>query len=233
MAITPGNQTSQTPANQAFSVMKTEVARYVKAPNSTEILGVAGDGINDAVRRLNGRIWEWNFTSEEITLVGDQKEYDVNDTIKLPRHLELLNSSDVASGGRILYMAPKEFLVRFTDRTGSGEPRLNTVLNPRNYGQLTFNQAPSSSWVAKNPKARHWYYRYLQTLSAAGDTLAVPNDVERVILWSAKQYVAEMYGSTQQIQVATARYEQGWMEMKKQHRRDDTDWASPGQFRRW
>jgi hypothetical protein len=232
MAITPGNQTSQTPANQLFSAMKTEVARFVKSPNSTEVKGVAGDGINDAVRRLNSRIWEWNFTSEEISLVADQKEYDVHDTIKLPRHLEFLNSSDVAQG-RILYMPPKEFLIRFPDRTGSGEPRFYTILNPRNYGQMTFNQAPSASWVAKYPKVRHWYYRYLQTLSGDSDTLAVPNDVERVVLWSAKQYVAELYGNAQQISIATMRYAEGWSEMKKQHRRDDTDWAAPGQFRRW
>lgn len=232
MAITPGNQTSQTPANTLFSALKTEVARFVKAPNSAEVLGVAGDGINDGVRRLNSRIWEWNFTSEEISFVADQKEYDVDDTVKLPRHVEYLNTSDVAQG-RILYMPVKQFLLSFPDRTGSGEPRFYTVLNPRNYGQMTFNQAPSASWLAKYPKARHWFYRYTQTLSTATDTLAVPNDVERVIVWAAKQYVAELYGSSDQVAIATRNYKEAWNEMKKQHRRDDTDWASPGQMRRW
>lgn len=232
MAITPGNQTSQTPANTIFTDLKTEVARFVKAPNSTEILGVAGDGINDGVRRLNARIWEFNLTSEEITLTGNQKEYDVDATLKLPRHVEFLNSSTVAQG-RILYMPPKEFLIRFPDRSGSGEPRFYTVLNPRNYGQMTFNLAPSTSWVTKYPKIRHWFYRYIQTLTIGSDTLNVPNDVERVILWSAKQYVAELYGNQTQIQVASRNFAMAWDEMKKQHRRDDTDWAAPGQFRRW
>ncbi len=143
-----------------------------------------------------------------------------------------MNSSDVAQS-RILYMPPKEFLIRFPDRSGSGEPRFYTVLNPRNYGQMTFNQAPSSSWVAKYPKARHWFYRYIQVLSTGTDTLAVPNDVERCILWGAKQYVAELYGNQTQVAIATGRYEQAWNEIRKQHRRDDTDWAAPGQFRRW
>lgn len=204
----------------------------MKAPNSAEVLGVAGDGINDGVRRLNVRIWEFNFTSEEITFVADQKEYDVAATLKLPRHLEIMNSADVAQG-RILYMPPKEFLIRFPDRSSSGEPRFYTVLNPRNYGQMTFNQAPTASWIVTYPKARHWFYRYIQTLATASDVLAVPNDVERVVLWAAKQYVAELYGNANQIAIATARYEQAWTEMKKQHRRDDTDWAAPGQFRRW
>ena len=96
MAITPGNQTTPAPLNTAFSVLQTEVARFVKAPNSTEALAVAADAVNDAVRRLNGRIWEFNLTSEEITMVTDQKEYDVHDTIKLPRHVEFLDSNDVA-----------------------------------------------------------------------------------------------------------------------------------------
>jgi hypothetical protein len=230
MAITPGNQTSQTPANQQFSALQTEVARFVKAPNSTEILGVAGDGINDAVRRMNSRIWEFNLTSEEITLVADQKEYDVDDTLKLPRHVEFLNSSTVAVG-RIFYIPPKDFLIRFADRTGSGEPRYYTVLNPRNYGQMTFNIAPSSSWISTYPKVRHWFYRYIQTLTNATDTLAIPNDAERVILWGAKQYVAELYGNDSQVAMAVRNYREAWDELKKQHRRDDTDWAVPGNFR--
>jgi hypothetical protein len=212
--------------------MKTEVARFVKAPNSTEILGVAGDGINDGIRRMNTRIWEFNLTSEEITLVADQKEYDVNATLKLPRHVELLNSSDVAQE-RVSYMPPKEFLTRFQDRSGSGQPTHYTVLNPRNYGQMTFNIAPTAGLLNNYPKIRHWYYRYIQTLSTASDTLAVPNDVERVILWSAKQYVAELYGSDRQVAIASKNFAEAWIELKKQHRRDDTDWSAGAAVRRW
>ena len=227
MAITPGNVTTQTPPNQIFSVLKTEVARYVKAPSSAEVLAVAGDGINDGVRRMNSRPWEFNLDSIELTLVGAQKEYDIEGDFKLPRHMELLNSSNVAER-RVAYVPLKHFLSVFGDRVGAGDPRAYTIINPRNHGQITFDRAPSTDYVARYPKARLWFYRYLGVLSNASDVLLVPNDVERCILWAAKEYVAELYGSDTQISVARRHFAETFTELKKQHRRDDTDWGNAG-----
>jgi hypothetical protein len=226
MAITPGGA-SQTPANRQFSALKTEVARYVKAPGSTEVTGVAGDAINDGVRRMNTRPWEFTLDSVEVTLVADQKEYSLEADLKLPRHMELLDSSDV-SERRLQFVPLKHFLSVFTDRKGSGDLRAYTIINPHNHGQLTFDRAPTASFVAKYPKVRFWFYRYIQTLTTATDTLAVPNEAEHVILWAAKEYIAEMYGSQQQIEVAHRHYKEAWEELKKQHRRDDTDWGNAG-----
>jgi hypothetical protein len=227
MAITPGNVTTQTPPNQTFSTLKTEVARYVKAPSSTEVTGVAGDGINDAIRRLNSRVWEFNLDSVEITWVADQKEYDIEGDLKLPRHMELLNSSNVAER-RLAFIPLKHFISVFRDRTGASDPRAYTIINPRNHGQITLDRAPSASWISIYPKARLWFYRYINVLSADGDVLLVPNDVERVILWGAKEYIAEMYGNIQQVEVARRHFHESFEELKKQHRRDDTDWGSSG-----
>lgn len=227
MAITPGNVTTQTPPNQAFSALKTEVARYVKAPNSTEIQGVAGDGINDAIRRMNSRPWEFNLDSVEITWVADQKEYNIEGDLKLPRHLELLDSNDVARR-RLQFLPAKTFMSVFIDRTGSADPRAYTILNPRNHGQLTLDRAPTTGWIANYPKARLWFYRYINVLSGDSDVLLVPNDVERVILWGAKEYVAELYGNTQQVEIARRHFQESFRELIKQHRRDDTDWGNAG-----
>lgn len=227
MAITPGNVTTQTPANQTFVNMKTEVARFVKAPSSTEITTVAGDAINDGIRRMNSRIWEFNLDSAEITWVADQKEYNIDADVKLPRHMELLNSSDVASR-RLPFVPLKHFLSVFKDRTGGAEPRAYTVINPRNHGQITLDRAPSAAWVALYPKARFWFYRYINVLSADADVILVPNDVERCILWSAKEYIAELYGNAQQVEMARRHFKESFEEIKKQHRRDDTDWSSVG-----
>jgi hypothetical protein len=223
MAITPGGA-SQTPAGTTLTNLKTEIARYVKAPNSTEVLGVASDGVDDAIRFMNTRPWEFNLTSEEITTVAAQKEYDIDATVKLPRHCELLDSSDVAYI-RLPYFPPKDFLTRFQARSGSGDPLAYTIFNPYNYGQLSLSVAPSATWVAKYPKIRHWFYRYIQFPASDADVIDVPNDVERVIVWKAKLYMAELFGSDRHISVARANFKEAFTELKKQHRRDDTDWA--------
>jgi hypothetical protein len=223
MAITPGGA-SQTPAGTILTNLKIEVARFVKAPTSTEVLGVASDGIDDGIRFMNTRPWEFNLTSEEITLVADQKEYDVGATVKLPRHVEALDSSDVASV-RIPYLPVKDFLLGFQDRSQSSQPLAYTILNPYNYGQMTFSGAPNAAFVAKYPKIRHWFYRYIQFPASDADVIDVPNDAERVIVWKAKLYVAELYGNEKHIAIARANFKEAWTELKKQHRRDDTDWA--------
>jgi hypothetical protein len=224
MAITPGGA-SQTPAGTTLANLKIEIARFVKAPTSAEILGVAGDGVNDGIRFMNTRVWEFNLTSEEIATVADQKEYDVDATCKLPRHLEALDASDVALR-RIPYMPPKTFLSVFPNRTGSSNaPMAYTVFNPYNYGQLSLSFAPTSAFVAAYPKFRHWFYRYIQFPASDSDVIDVPNDVERVIVWKAKLYVGELYGSDRHVAVARYNFKEAFTELKKQHRRDDTDWA--------
>jgi hypothetical protein len=223
MAITPGGA-SQTPAGRIRSVLATEIARFVKAPSSTEVTTAAVDAIEDAIRFLNTRPWEFNLTSEEITLVADQKEYSVDATVKLPRHVECLDSSDVAKL-RIPYLPPKTFLTMFQDRATGGSAMAYTVLNPYNYGQLTLNRSPSAAFVAQYPKIRHWFYRYIQFPASDADVIDVPAEVERVLVWKAKVYIAELYGNAQQRQMAQANFREAWEELKKQHRRDDTDWA--------
>jgi len=223
MAITPGGA-SQTPAGTTLTNLKTEVARFVKAPNSAEVLGVCSDGINDGIRFMNSRPWEFNLTSELLTLVADQKEYAIDATVKLPRHVECLDSSSVARM-RIPYVPVKDFLTGFQDRSNSGQPLAYTVLNPYNYGQMSFSTAPNAAFVAKYPKIRHWFYRYIQFPSGASDVIDVPNDVERVIVWKAKLYIAEMYGNEKHISIARYNFKEAWDELKKQHRRDDADWG--------
>ena len=233
MAITPGGA-SQTPAGTTLTNLKIEIARFVKAPTSAEVLGVASDGVNDGIRFMNARPWEFNLTSEEITVVADQKEYSVDATMKLPRHLEALNSSDV-SLRRIPYLPPKTFLSAFPNRTGSisGGSYAYTVLNPYNYGQLTLSFAPTAAFVAAYPKFRHWFYRYIQFPASDADVIDVPNDVERVIVWKAKQYVGELYGSDRHVAVARHNFKEAFEELKKQHRRDDTDWATGALRQNW
>ena len=232
MAITPGGA-SQTPTGTTLTNLKIEIARFVKAPTSAEVLGVASDGVNDGIRFMNTRPWEFNLTSEEITTVADQKEYAVSAECKLPRHLEALNSADV-SLRRIPYMPPKSFLSAFPNRTGTGSaPVAYTVFNPFNYGQLSLSFAPTAAFVAAYPKFRHWFYKYIQFPADNSDVIDVPNDAERVIVWKAKLYVAELYGSDRHVTVARYNFKEAFTELKKQHRRDDTDWSAGGLRQNW
>src|SRR3989304_2023555 len=115
------------PGCQDFATLKSRVASYLRKPDSSDILQIAGYEINSAVRKLNSENWNWALTSTTITLVAATATYDLPTNFRAARMLERLTSGSVRSG-KIYYLDPKTFNEE-TGGSSSGTPTRYTVHN--------------------------------------------------------------------------------------------------------
>lgn len=192
MAEAVSGSYAQSPGTSTLSQLKSEVCRYVKAPNDTDALAVAHDGIKEAIRRINMRSWQWMLTSDDITLTAGTADYTMQSTFKAPRSAELLDSSD-RTVGFLSYEDPKNFDLLHPDRDTSSWSTHYTIRNIKETGQVTLAPTPDASFVSSYPTVRFRYYKFVSLPSAEDDRIGVPVWIEPVVSWWAKMYVAIMY----------------------------------------
>lgn len=193
------------------------------APNNSEALSVAVDGIVDSIRKLNTSIWQFNLTYQDITLAAGTKEYTLAAAFRAPRHCELLNASNVPVS-RLHWQDPKTFNIGFEDRSASGDPNYYTVFNIHDTGYLDFDCPPTSGFVGSYPTARIRYYASLQYLTNDSDTIGGPSELEGYIVWHAKGYISSIYdpGKTQYAEIKA---NEMWGLLKRQNVKNQlTDW---------
>jgi len=177
MAVGVAGTCAPTPINQTFAGLKGAVADSMGFGGDSKVLGVAGSGINNAVRYLDHRLWSWLLTSQSITLATDTDEYTLTGNFKAPRSNELQNSAG-APKSRLGWEDPKTFSSIWTDRSISGAPRAYTVFNMHEDCLLTLNVPSSSTFVTEFPTLLLRYYKRLQTYAADGSSQTIPPEVE-------------------------------------------------------
>ena len=183
---------------KTFAQIKSEVARYVMAPDSERVRDVAGDGIVDAVRRINSREWEQLLTPVEIALEENVREYKVPGNFKAPRTLQLL-LLDRKPTGYLQYMDPKTFQLNFANVSPVGQPTHYTAHNANYSLVLTLNRKPSLDWVVSTPYMNLWYYRRLELPRYDSDVLTYPPEWESFVAWWGKAYIASVYDPSRHV----------------------------------
>jgi hypothetical protein len=64
----------------------------------------------------------------------------------------------------------------------------------REFGNLSLNATPTTSWVEKYPNGRIWYYRFAQyPVGGSGAALDVPSTVTAYVQAFAEGYVASRH----------------------------------------
>ena len=181
---------TQSPAALAFSTLYARAQNYVLGPSDTEVTTIAKEGINDAIKRLNTRDWNWARTAASITFTAGEggREYQLATNFKSPRSFELLDSSSRIVG-RLGYLDPKSFDLETISRA-SGDPAYYTVFNPFDNGYLTLSGPPSAGWIAAYPTGRLRYNRRTALLSADADLFAGPSECEPFLVWHARSVLA-------------------------------------------
>ena len=204
MATGLGTSTYNTPRARTFSELKRDVASYVMMPDQGEALVAAGVGLNNAIRKLNARVWKWSITYTDITLEVGTYDYTLPNDFKDVYAMSFWDS-DGNPSRHLGYMQAKEFEQTFP-ASAVGTPTFATVINAKNSLLLSFNDAPSSDFISSLPTVRVRYYKRLTTLASDSDRPDVYGEVENFLTWSAKSYVASVYDpqKTKYAQIETA-----------------------------
>jgi len=185
MAVGVGSSVTVTPPSQTWGGLKGKIANAVGFGGDTKVLGLAGEGVNNATRYLNTRLWSWLLVSEDLTLVADQADYSLSSNFNVPRNSELLDSSSKPKS-RIVWQDPKTFGNEWVDRSVSGDPRAYTIFNIHDTGKVSLNVPPSAAYVAKYPTLRLHYYKRLQAYTSDAEAMKIPAEVELFLEMYAK-----------------------------------------------
>jgi len=225
MPVVVGGASSQTPGLRTFSSLKDEVARYVMGPDDTEVLAVAGMGINNALRRMNLRTWYWMLDYTDITLTASTADYNLPANFKAARNLWLLDSASAAAG-QIGYLDPKTFDLTYSVQGGTtGSPCAYTVYSFLDTFQLSFNIPCSTAFIASYPTARLRFHARTPVLVNNTDTAALPSEAELYVLWYAK-FETAMQFDPEKSRTAKSESEQVWqMLVRDDNEHHFHDWS--------
>lgn len=189
MAVVVGGSYSPSPSARACTDLKADVASYVGATNAARALAKAEDFIGAAVGKLNTIQWPWMLVYVDLTLVADQIDYDLPTAFGSPRHAATLDTNGKIVG-RLGFENMKTFSNENQDTRSSGNPSLYTAYNAHEYGTISLNVAPASSYIASIPTIRLWYFRKVQPCSGSTTALDVPHEVGEWVAWYAKALMA-------------------------------------------
>lgn len=211
MATGVAAPTAQTPTNKSFGTLKREVADFVRSPDDPEALEIAGIGINNAIRKLNNRIWWWTVAYQDIALVQGRMDYSLSSDFKRSMIIERIKS-DGHTDGKIRYYNPEEFEEIFRTSGSSGQPAGATIFNAQVSPKLSLDVGPSSSFVEKYPTLRHRYYKKLSILSGDQQVVDVPSEVELFLTWYGREEACAVY-RPQLFSLARSEREEVWREL--------------------
>jgi hypothetical protein len=201
--------------------MTQDVYRFIspKSQENADIHSFCARSVNDAVRELNLRHWDWALTKATTTIVVGTGAYAVATDFYAPRHITL----DATYSNRVPFMPIKEFLDTFTNLAGSGVPTAYTV-QPTSTGlNYLFDQVFQSGSGYTTFTA--YYYMRIQLYANPTDTIDahVPSEVEEWILWRAREIAAATYAPTDAV-VARANQKDIWKALVAREN-FNTDWS--------
>lgn len=186
-------------ARRSFGELKRELALPIN-PDDDTTLAIAGDSINSAIRAYNRFCWPWEVLSTDIALTNGTDTYVLPQAFKKELSCFFLSGSRL--NDRISYIRYDEFLQeQVLNQTGI--PRLYTLVNVFETGQVTFYPTPGSSY-----NVRLHYFRRTPTMQRDEDPLEMPAEAEGAYLcWARYEMALRTAGPAQMSRLSAAKQE--------------------------
>jgi hypothetical protein len=211
-----------TPQTRPFSEMKQVVARYVKGPQDTEVLELAGQALNEGIRKVNTELWQFALSYDDVVLAAGTADYPVPTDWLAPRTASLLDA-DGNPVSHLDWFDPKMFDHTFPTTTDG--VCAYTVFNKTGTLQVTLNASPDAAFVGTYPNLRLRYFANVQFYADDQDTLLAPSYVELFLLWFARFEVAA-YWDASMAPTAERMWRDQWAAMKRLDARAQvSDWS--------
>ena len=174
MPITVFPTTSASADRTTFGDLKADLARSINADDPT-VLALAGDAVISALKIYSRFNWPWDLISQDISVVSGTDTYALAQKFKLPMAAFMLDGSS-RPDKRITYIPYGAFLESYSANQ-DGEPRLYTIPNAFESGQVQLYPRPASTY-----NIRLHYYRMAAYRFRTDDTpLEIPDYADEAI----------------------------------------------------
>ena len=203
------------------SELMRSVADYVQGADQPDILDISRRSLNRGIDRVNSRTWKDLTTTQTITLVADQRTYDLAANIKKPLHCERMNGSSAAEG-RYYYKEYKSLLEEHVYQSTSSSPSVYSI----DYAarKFVFNIPPSSDFVSSWPTAKLTAYIRLPYLTQPDDVHGAPGEFNGYLIWEARAELAAIRGQDRSARFAEQKAASLWRGLIANDSDQMTDW---------
>ena len=193
---------------RTFAEFKAELTRPFN--DSDEVtLKLAGDCLNQAIRKLNRKLWSWEvYTADNISVTSGTETYALPQPFKKPLSAYFLESG--REHKRLLHV-PLETLYGEYDLKHDAEPTCYTLKNVFETGQITLWPRPSSAYTL-----RVHYYRRTPILRNDTEPAEFPPEAEGALLAEAMYQMMRRIpgqGMLGRMPVSKRDAEQAWSEL--------------------
>jgi hypothetical protein len=203
------------------SELMRSVADYVQGAAHPDILDISRRSLNRGIDRINSRVWKDLTTTQTITLVADQRTYDLSANIKKPMHCERMNGSGNAEG-RYYFKEYKSLLEEHINQATSDSPSVYSL--DYSARKFVFNIPPSSGFASSWPTAKLTAYIRLPYLTQPDDVHGAPGEFNGYLIWEARAELAAVRGQDRSARFAEAKAGSLWRGLIANDSDQMTDW---------
>lgn len=193
----------QTFQNRTRGDAALELSEYVGGGQRPEALERAGRAWDAAVREFNSVAWRFNLTIQDITLISNPEtpNYPLDDFVRTPLNVQMIDSTG-KTRVTVDWIPFSQWLNVRSDQTSGGPvPRLYTMRNLHEEGEVIFDPRPAGTLTY--PTARLYYLKWIEIQPSDGGFLDVPPDVDEAIFQLA---IAKLISKNKRFSEATVAY---------------------------
>lgn len=220
MATAVDSSTSFSPGPMGCSDMVRAILDYIQGGDDAELRDVALREMNMAVDDLNVRNWQKITTTQTITLVAPDDEYELASDFKDTLQARLVRSS--SRKNRLIYEPYRRFMERFKDRDSHTSPQFYTIDYSRR--MLVLEGPPSSDFVATYDSIDLDYYKRMAYLTCGSSTHGGPPEFNSFLIWRGRAGVAAVRGERAAADRAEAKSAMIFRELRISDGDLQTDW---------
>lgn len=220
MATVVGSSVGYAPGAATAATLVRSVLDYCQGADAPSQRAVALRELNMAIDECNSRNWKKLISSQTITTVASDPDYDLDDAFRDPLTAHLHDATGRKL--RLGYAELRTFLDRYEDYADYASPEVYTI----NYDtrQFVFQGTPDATFVSSYPTVVLHYYRRLAYLAEDGDVHGGPPEFNAFLVWQARAGYAAIRGDSNSARYAEAKAKQIYAELRRSDGNVVTDW---------
>lgn len=172
-----------TTGNRTYLQMVDDIRDHIGKANNTTVKTQVQNIVKNAVRQLNRDPWNFNRTTQNVTLSTDTATYTLSDTTIRKTLVALYLDSNSRQERTVEYVEFSRFSERIQNHVSDGPPVLYTFRNLFRDGIIEVFPRPTSAENAKVIKLN--FFKRIAWPGADGTAWDVPEWFEGCIYWTA------------------------------------------------